>query len=91
MKNDINKVAQAVIAEISKHEAGKQADNGSVHKMLGMTKREAEANQMAGYFVAKIEKIEKYIGGYEAGKEVNPEYRQAVEAIVEKVFEQIEK
>lgn len=58
MKNDINKVAQTIAKEISKFEANIPADNGTFHNTLGLTKRESEARQMAGWFLSKVEKIE---------------------------------
>lgn len=57
MKNDINKVAQTIAKEISKYPANTLADHGTFHHTLGLTKRESEARQMAGWFLSKVEKM----------------------------------
>lgn len=57
MKNDINKVAQTIAKEISKYPANSPADDGTFHNTLGLTKRESEARQMAGWFLSKVEKM----------------------------------
>lgn len=57
MKNDINKVAQTIAKEISKFLANSPADNGTFHHTLGLTKRESEARQMAGWFLKNVEKM----------------------------------
>jgi hypothetical protein len=58
MKNDKNEVAQAIAKEISKYSANSQADNGTFHNTLGLTKRESEARKMAGWFLKNVEKME---------------------------------
>lgn len=57
MKNDINQVAKTIAQEISKYPANSPADNGTFHNTLGLTKRESEARQMAGWFLSKVEKM----------------------------------
>ena len=57
MKNDITNVAQTIAKEISKFEANSPADNGTFHNTLGLTKRESEARQMAGWFLKNVEKM----------------------------------
>lgn len=57
MRNDINEVAQTIAAEISKFKANSPSDHGTLHHVLGLTKRESEARRMSGWFLRVVEKM----------------------------------
>lgn len=82
MKNNINQVAQTIANEISKYPANASADHGTLHHTLKMTKRESEANLMAGWFLKKVEKIIP-----DNSDEEKEEYNQLRQELVELAIE----
>jgi hypothetical protein len=83
MQNDINKVAQAIADEISKYPASSPAGHGTFHHTLGLTKRESEARQMAGWFLSKVEKMTT--DDEESKAEYNKLQNQLIELAIAKV------